>query len=620
MDISDSDLIRQTLDGDTDAFGHLVDRYKDAVYGAAYARLGNFQDAQDIAQDAFIRAYRRLASLKSPDRFAGWLYAIACRLCQDHRRARREILLPDDGASTIPHDPSEEHDRRALHRRIQRAVAALSEIHRETVTLYYINGYTSGEVGQFLNVPVGTVKRRLSDARKQLKKEMIDMVRDMFDANRLPSGFRKVVIEGVYADDGSDKRRLYLRDTKKRRMPIEISDFQSTWVSLHLAHRSTPRPLTCDLFHKTCAAFGIALDGIGITKHRNRYRADATFSRGRQSVTLDADAGDAAALAMWFDAPMYVDDGLLEGASAPPEGTPYEPGQRSQKMTRRELGQKLYTVKVDENAPWAYVESEGGKIEKATVVLSVRSQPQPPGKPPSDRTRARRLRDPEALVPLHLISIDRQPRFEKSPMLWLADADRSARLPIVMGSYETNAIAAAVPKAVLKNPSKTDRNRVYAHDLLKAVLDAFGIVHERAVIDLLHHAIFYAFSFFRRGKTVKHLDTRPSDAIALAVRTGAVLQVHREILERVSSIREQDIKPQARAEQGVYPAAVEKVKHAYGLLVGSKLRYAVASRRKFVWESSHPEIASVTPDGIVACHKEGDAALSATWVGRKKET
>ena len=77
MDISDSDLIRQTLDGDTDAFGHLVDRYKDAVYGAAYARLGNFQDAQDIAQDAFIRAYRRLASLKSPDRFAGWLYAIA---------------------------------------------------------------------------------------------------------------------------------------------------------------------------------------------------------------------------------------------------------------------------------------------------------------------------------------------------------------------------------------------------------------------------------------------------------------------------------------------------------------------------------------------------------------
>jgi len=596
---SDSDLIRQTLDGNTDAFGHLVDRYKDAVYGAAYARLGNFQDAQDVAQDAFIRAYRRLVSLKSPDRFAGWLYAIVCRLCQDHRRAHREILPPDDGASTIPHDPSEEHDRRALHRRIQRAIAALSEVHRETVTLYYINGYTSGQVGQFLNVPAGTVKRRLSDARKQLRKEMIDMVRDMFDANRLPPGFRKVVIEGVYADDGPDKRRLYLRDPKKRRVPIEISDFQSRWVSLHLAHNTTPRPLTCDLFHKTCAAFGIALDGVGITKHRNRYRADATFSRGRQSVTLDADAGDAAALAMWFNAPVYVDEHLLEGASAPPEGTPYEPGQRSQKMTRRASGQ-LYTLKVDETTSWVRVQRAGGKIEKTTVFLSVRSEPDRPGKPPTDRARVRRLRDPEALVSLHLVSVDRQPRFQGYPMIWLADPEESLRLPIVMGGYETNAIAAAVPKAVQKKPSKTDRNRVYAHDLLKAVLDAFGIVHERAAIDLLHDGIFYAFSFFRRGKTVKRLDARPSDAIALAVRTGAAIQVHREILESLAGIR---AKPSS-----------------YGLRVGSKLRYAVASRRKFVWESSHPEIASVTPDGVVECHKMGDVALTATWVGRKKET
>ncbi len=607
MDASDPSLIRRTLSGDADAFGQLVDRYKEAVYGAAYARLGNFQDAQDIAQEAFIQAYRRLASLQTHGRFASWLYAIVCNLCRDHFRTRRETLPLEEGASLGASDPADEHDRRALHRRIQRAIAALSDTHRETVTLYYINGYTCDEVGRFLDVPTGTVKRRLFDARKQLKKEMTDMVRDMFDAHKLPPNFRKVVIDGGALDPKSDTPRLHIRDRKRRGFPIETGDFQATAIYMHLQKDLPPRPITYDLFHGICSAFGIVLDGIGITKYRNRYRADVTFTRGKQSITLEADPGDAVALAIRFNAPVYADESLLKG-------TIFRRPKKAPMKLQRQKPRKRSSIQIAENSPFALVDNSGDKIEKAQIVVSV----QRPASPPSERTRARRISNPGTLLSIQMASVALEPN-SRRPLIWLADKEKRTHLRIVIGNYEVGSIASALPKAILKLPGgvkgKTTRDRGWAYDLLKTVLDTFGIVHDRAVIDLLHSDTFYAFSFFRRGKTVRRLDTRPSDAIALSLRTGAEIEIHKTVLEQAGLDRHK--MQELQEKNGKEKTKERRVEVPYILKRGDKFRFAIKSCRKFTWESSHPSIASVTPDGVVEAYKEGNATITATWVEKK---
>ena len=88
MRTKDGYLIQQCLNGDTAAFGFLVDKYRQSVYALAYTRLGNFHDAEDVTQEVFIKAYERLSSLKRWDAFYAWLYSITCNLCKMWKRSR----------------------------------------------------------------------------------------------------------------------------------------------------------------------------------------------------------------------------------------------------------------------------------------------------------------------------------------------------------------------------------------------------------------------------------------------------------------------------------------------------------------------------------------------------
>jgi len=618
---SDPDLIRRTLEGDTDAFGHLVDRYKDAVYGAAYARVGDFHDAQDVAQEAFIQAYRKLSELREPDRFASWLYAIAVNVARDHLRRRREAQPIHEATPAPALGSGDEHARRALHRRIQQALTALSEIHRETVTLYYINGYTCDEVGGFLNVPSGTIKRRLSDARRQLRKEMFDMVRDMFDAHKLPPGFRKVVIKGTYQDPNSNDLRLLMQDDRRKRgLPVAIDAFQANAVCMHLYKSPPPRPITYDLFLKTCRAFGVALDGVGVRKGEEGYRADLAFSRGKRSITLETDPGDAAALALRFNAPVYVDEDLLGD-------TTLERLKATRRSETPEKSDEPPTVQVVEGAHWALIDytkpsswtpTTQAMLEKVQIVVNVQppqpatqaeKQPPkavPPQKPPGDRTRLHRLADRRHLMPVHPVGVTTM-LLSGYPLVWLADKRKKAYLPIQIGPYEAGAIASLLPKAMSKlskGEYAGDSGRAY--DLFKAVLGAFEIVHERAVIDLLHRDTFFAFNFFRRGKTVKRLDARPSDSIALSVRTGAGIYLHQEVMERIG-VNKTKYQEKQKGEK----KQERRVQHPYFLTLGGRVRFAVKSSRKLTWKSSDPAIASVTPDGVVEGIKMGVVVVTA---------
>ena len=193
--ISDSELIALTLADDKAAFAQLVDRYRDAVCGVTYHYFGNFEDMQDAAQEAFIQAYTNLRQLRDLDKFGPWLRQIAANICLSTLRSRRETAVDPAQVDVRPESGADDEARRSAVRMVVReALQNLSEDVRLTVTLSYINGYSHAEVAQFLDVPVGTVRSRLYSAKKQLRKEMIDMVSDVLHEGKPDEGFTMEVV------------------------------------------------------------------------------------------------------------------------------------------------------------------------------------------------------------------------------------------------------------------------------------------------------------------------------------------------------------------------------------------------------------------------------------------
>jgi len=212
--------IKKAQAGDIIAFGELVKMFQDAVYGVAYAMVGNFEDAQDIAQEAFIQTWRNLGSLKEPTKFPNWLCRIARNLCIDFLRQRKLETVELEEAITV-HAPSpeplEQTEKKELAESVLAAVRALPEKLRLTTTLFYINGYTVNEIAEFLDAPAGTIKRRLHDSRLRLKenmmkdKKIIDiMVGDTLKSFPLPSDFIDVVVRKATSEDDLKRAAEYL--------------------------------------------------------------------------------------------------------------------------------------------------------------------------------------------------------------------------------------------------------------------------------------------------------------------------------------------------------------------------------------------------------------------------
>jgi len=145
-ELSDSELVRRILKSDMEAFAVLVRRYQNVAYAVAYSTVRNFHDAKDIAQEAWIRVYQRLATY-GPDRYFGsWLYTVSKRCAMDWLRSGHSLPVEELRAALSVPDPKslpdEELERREACETIHQALSSLSEVNRETTTLYYINGYS----------------------------------------------------------------------------------------------------------------------------------------------------------------------------------------------------------------------------------------------------------------------------------------------------------------------------------------------------------------------------------------------------------------------------------------------------------------------------------------------
>jgi RNA polymerase sigma-70 factor, ECF subfamily len=183
---TDLELVRRAQTGDAAAFEELVLRNRRAVFRAALAALGDPSEADDVAQEAFVAAYRKLGSFRGEAAFRTWLLSIAWRKAMDRRksltrwfRATITTQAGDDSAedliARIPaKDPTQEDtaSRRELHLQVRRLIAALPPKLRETLLLAGSGEYTYEQVAAIVDAPVGTVKWRVSEARRVLKKKL----------------------------------------------------------------------------------------------------------------------------------------------------------------------------------------------------------------------------------------------------------------------------------------------------------------------------------------------------------------------------------------------------------------------------------------------------------------
>ena len=214
MALTDGQLVECVRSGDREAFGSLVDRYRDMVYGLGYHLTRDFEAARDLAQEAFVQAYLKLGQLRDPDRFAGWLRQIATNVHRTHQRRREVATVTLEEANAVP------AARRLseIEVVVQEALARLRESERLALTLHYVNGYSHAEIAGFLGVRPEAVKTRLARARAHLKTEVMAMVEDTFREKSLDEAFRRDVIGTV---------RELQRDLR-RGLPSELPELGET--------------------------------------------------------------------------------------------------------------------------------------------------------------------------------------------------------------------------------------------------------------------------------------------------------------------------------------------------------------------------------------------------------
>lgn len=181
--MEEKSLIQKAAAGDTAAFEQLVLRYQTQVYNLALRMVSNDADAQDLAQEAFVRAWRALDSFQFSSQFSTWLYRLTSNICIDFLRAQKKhkavsltVLQDDETQQWDMEDsaplPEAQMIDREEHEALAEAIASLDPEYRQVLVLRIVNDCSYQQISQVLGIREGTVKSRLSRAREQLRKKL----------------------------------------------------------------------------------------------------------------------------------------------------------------------------------------------------------------------------------------------------------------------------------------------------------------------------------------------------------------------------------------------------------------------------------------------------------------
>lgn len=208
---NDVQLIRRILSGDDEAFSTLMRKHQKGVHALIWRKIGDFQIAEEITQDTFIQVYKKLGTLDDPNRFSGWLYVIANRLCINwlqRNKVKMDRLNMQSFEDTHPEEIEEaSHLHHAAHQReaeaeirrqnlVKTLLEKLPESERTVVTLYFLGEMTTKEIGNFLGVSINTIKSRLRRARKRLQQEEA-LVQETLKGVQLPDSLIENVMRHI---------------------------------------------------------------------------------------------------------------------------------------------------------------------------------------------------------------------------------------------------------------------------------------------------------------------------------------------------------------------------------------------------------------------------------------
>ncbi len=204
----DVQLIRKTLLGDDSAFAILVQKYEKSVHALVWRKIGDFHHAEEVTQDTFLQAYKKLGTLRDPKSFAGWLYVIANRLSLNWIQRSKPKSPPQSleatpiveiEESSYTHYMSDQRETEVEEHRSEVAktlLEKLPESERTVVTLHFLGEMTTKEIGNFLGVSVNTIKSRLRRGRERLR-EAESLVREVLGSVQLPADLTERIMRQV---------------------------------------------------------------------------------------------------------------------------------------------------------------------------------------------------------------------------------------------------------------------------------------------------------------------------------------------------------------------------------------------------------------------------------------
>jgi len=315
--------------GDTEAFGCLIERYQVLARRIALRMVMAEDAAQDLVQEAMLQAYLSLKDLRNAESFRSWLYGIVLNvskgyLREEKRRSRFSEALNDDqpegpwNSSGAPQDPQQIAIERELHYLVLSAIEELPEASREAARLYYYESLTLHEIAAISGAAPGAIKVRLHRARKYLREKLQHAYPEI--APGLVSTYRRnIMIKANILDivKSDEKYIVLLQDEVQGKiLPIWIGPMEATAIAMGLRAYPTSRPMTFDFLIKLLDTLGAELEEVRVEVLKDSiFYGIVKVRMGNEAKEVDARPSDVLALAVRTNSSIYVSEEVMHQAS-----------------------------------------------------------------------------------------------------------------------------------------------------------------------------------------------------------------------------------------------------------------------------------------------------------------
>ncbi len=176
--MNDTDLIQQIRAGNTHAFRHLIDKYGNMVWSLVLRMVRQYEDAEDLSQEVFLRVYREIHRFRGESKLSTWIGSVAFNVSTDYlrKKGRSKVSFHDaEGKFDLPdyqHDPSETLNRDEIKKLIHRIIGDLPFPYRTVITLYHLEEFSYAEIAEITRMPEGTVKSYISRGRSVIREQL----------------------------------------------------------------------------------------------------------------------------------------------------------------------------------------------------------------------------------------------------------------------------------------------------------------------------------------------------------------------------------------------------------------------------------------------------------------